>query len=188
MLNFLYTKRKRIAQILGGHGLYAAVGWFFDNPLYIYVLAVYGPLLGGLVMIALSLVISAAFMIVYNHTKIDWLGINVIEKIKNGGRIWTQRLESRSVFIRIIAFIPVQVFHLIIWSLKKGDAIAFFVLSIFEDPFITTVYLRHGSFERIKSREWKIFLSSVVVSNGYWIARNTAIIEVFRYFWRAAVN
>ena len=119
MLNFLYTKRKRIAQILGGHGLYAAVGWFFDNPLYIYVLAVYGPLLGGLVMIALSLVISAAFMIVYNHTKIDWLGINVIEKIKNGGRIWTQRLESRSVFIRIIAFIPVQVFHLIIWSLKK---------------------------------------------------------------------
>ena len=188
MLNFLYTRRKRIAQILGGHGLYATVGWFFDNPFYIYVLAVYGPLRGGLIMTTLSLVISAAFMIVYNHTKIDWLGMNVVEKIKNDGHRWKERLESRSALVRIIAFVPVQIFHFIIWSLKKGDAVAFFVLSIFEDPFITMVYLRHGSFEEIRRREWRIFLSSVVVSNGYWIVRNTAIIEVFRYFWRAAIG
>lgn len=188
MLNSLYIRRKRIAQILGGHGLYAAVGWFFDNPLYIYVLAVYGPLLGGFIMTSLSLVISAAFMVIYNHTKIDWLGINVVEKIKNDGHKWTRRLESRSAFVRIIAFIPVQIFYLVVWSLKKGDSVAFFILSIFEDPFITMVYLRHGSFERIRRQEWGIFLSSVVVSNGYWIIRNTAIIEVFRYFWRAAIG
>ncbi len=188
MLNFLYIQRKRIVQILGGHGLYAAVGWFFDNPLYIYVLAVYGPLTGGLIMTALSLVVCAAFMVVYNHTRIDWLGMDVIEKIKNDGHKWTERLGSKSAFIRIIAFVPVQIFHLIIWSLKKGDSVAFFALSIFEDPFITTVYLRHGSFERIRRKEWGIFLSSVVVSNGYWIVRNSVIIEIFRYFWRLAIR
>lgn len=180
MLSFLYVRRKRIAQILGGHGLYAAVGWFFDNPLYIYVLAVYGSLTGGFIMTALSLVVCTAFMIVYNHTRIDWLGMNVIEKIKSDGHEWTERLGNKSVFVRAIALVPVQIFHLVIWSLKKGDAVAFLVLSIFEDPFITTVYLRHGSFERIKRKEWGIFLSSVIVSNGYWILRNSAIVEIGR--------
>lgn len=174
-------------QILGGHGLYAAMSWFFDNPLYIYVLAVYGTLTGGLVMTALSLVVCIVFMIVYNHTKIDWLGMNVVEKIKNEGHEWIKKYHSKSLYFKVVAYLPVKVFQIVIWSLKKGDFVAFFVLSIFEDPFITTVYLRHGSFERIKRKEWGIFLSSVVVSNGYWIARNTVIIEVFRYFWGLAL-
>lgn len=139
-------------------------------------------------MTVFSLIISAVFMIVYNRTKIDWLGVNVVEKIKNEGHEWTAKMENKSVFIRALAFIPIQIFHFIIWSLKKGDFAAFFALSIFEDPFITTVYLRHGSFESIKNKEWKVFFSSVIVSNGYWIARNTAIIEVFRYFWRLAIR
>jgi hypothetical protein len=184
LMKLMYLKRIRIGTIAVGHGLYALLSWIFDNPFYIFMLAVYGPLKGGLTMTILSLVISYGFVIFYNWSKIDWLGINVIEKIKNDGLEWTGRLKSKSLVTKMVAYFPFKIFRIIVWSLRKGNIAAFFALSVFEDPFIATIYLRKGSFDNLSQRDFGIFFSSVIVSNGYWIARNTAIIEIAREIWK----
>jgi hypothetical protein len=46
------------------------------------------------------------------------------------------------------------------------------VLSLLSDPFITTAYLRRGAnrYDGMGRREWRIFLTSFVISTGAWIA------------------
>jgi hypothetical protein len=44
---------RKIGTIFVGHSLYAFSSWLFDNPLYILVIALYGPLWGGAVMTTL---------------------------------------------------------------------------------------------------------------------------------------
>lgn len=177
---FTYRKRRSLSVIAAGEIIYTTGSWLFDNPLYIFMIAYHGPLLGGGIMTFLSLIISVLTLLFYNWLKIDWVGVGIVEKIKEDGHKWTARLHSASFLTRILAFFPVQVFHLIRWALKKGDVAAFFALSVFEDPFLTTVYLRRGSFDGLKRKDWQIFIASVVVSNGYWIVRNTTIIEIAR--------
>ena len=45
---------------------------------------------------------------------------------------------------------------------------AFVVLSLRYGPFITTACLRHGAYNGLARRDWKIFLGSVVLSNAAW--------------------
>lgn len=187
-IKLLYAKKERIGTIAIGHGFYALLSWLFDNPFYIFMLAIYGPLKGGLIMTVLSLVVSYGFLVFYNWSKIDWLGVNVVENIKKDGFEWTSRLKSKSLVTKIIAFIPVQVFHIVVWSLRKGNIAAFFALCVFEDPFVATTYLRKGSFDKLNQRDLGIFFSGVVVSNGYWIIRNSVLIEIAKEIWKTLIR
>ena len=38
------------------------------------------------------------------------------------------------------------------------------------DPFVTTVYMRHGAgaYSGLSTRDWKIFWASVLVANLWW--------------------
>ena len=69
------------------------------------------------------------------------------------------------------------------WLLGRGDVVAFFALSLRFDPFVTTAYLRHGQFNGLSPRDWRIFLASVVVSNAAWALVCFGGIEAVRR-WR----
>jgi hypothetical protein len=62
---------------------------------------------------------------------------------------------------------------------KRGDVVVFFLLSFWQDSFITTAYFRRGDCKKgLKARDYKIFLLSSFVSIAYWIVRNGLIAEL----------
>lgn len=185
---------KKYWQVLVGHGIWSLASWLYDDPLYIYVIATMGPIDGGVVMTAGSLVICLATLVYYRNKQVGWLGYDVvIEGLTDRAHHWGERVANwkkrETIFASIVAwilFIPADFFIIILKAMKIrkiGDIVAFFALSIFEDPFIATAYLRHGRTDGIKAKDLAVFFASVLVSNGYWILRTVAIIEAAICVW-----
>lgn len=140
----------RIGELALGH----VVNWLtvqgFDYVLYPFVIWRLGPLIGGGIMAMASLTICLLMLWFYDWSKRDWLGIETIKNFKNPGEATGIR--------RILAKF-----------LKLGEVPAFFALSIYTDPFITTAYMRKGAFNGMTRRDWGIFLGSWIIGNGEWI-------------------
>jgi hypothetical protein len=156
------ARKKQILQIALGQTCKKASDWLFDNPLYLFVVGTYGLLLGGAIMTTLSLLICLELVLAYNRTKADWLGLDALEEIRHKDHTW-------------------WIAKLLAWLLRKGDICAFVALSILEDPFTVTVYLRHGKRGAMGNWDWIVFFGSVVLSNGYWTLRTFAV-------WKVAVQ
>jgi len=69
-------------------------------------------------------------------------------------------------------------------NMQKSDPVIFLFLSIKFDPFITTAYLRKGRFSGMNKRDWKIFLSSVLISNAYWTLACFMGVTLFELGWK----
>jgi len=54
----------------------------FDYALYPFVIWKYGLLKGGAIMALLSLIVCYAVLVLYNLTKKDWFGIELIKKLR----------------------------------------------------------------------------------------------------------
>ena len=187
---------RRAAQILVGHTFLRTFSWLFDNPLYLFVIYRLGVIKGGLIMTTLSLLVCLVLLLVYERIQVDWLGVNALEAVKARGGHWVGRLYHRPlpnnpwrrplvVVVRMVAFLPAKLFLAVLWALKRGDGFAFVALSFYEDPFITTAFLRHGRFDGFRRRDWLVFGGSVLIGNGYWVLRSCAVVEVARTAWRA---
>jgi hypothetical protein len=190
MVIFLRCYGKKIGAIAIGHTIKTTVDWLFDNPLYIFVVAKEGMLFGGLIMTIASLVINFLLIIFHGWSKVDWFGFSVINDLRENGHHWLEKAKNIGIknkilkpIVRAWLYIPVNFFALVIWLLKRGDVVAFITLSIVEDPFITTTYLRHGSRAKLTKKDWSIFFGSVVFSNAYWTLRSFAIFEVLKMLW-----
>lgn len=144
------TAGGRALELSVGFSANAAVTWGFDYLLYPLVIYQYGVLTGGLVMTLASFLVCLGSFKFYDWSKRDWLGIEAIKSLKDGG-------ESR--WVKLAA-----------WMLNKSEPVAAVFLSIKFDPFITTLYLRKGSYAGLSARDWRIFLFSLVLGNAYWIA------------------
>jgi len=190
---FIATHKDQIALIATGQGIMSVINWIYDNPLYIGVIAYLGPVVGGAVMTAGSLVICLGLILFYNKKGVDWLGVGALDAVREIALHYAKKLmgwRADSIIGKVMFFIfylPIRLLFVIahfanhkVW----GDAVAFVLLSIFEDPFITTAYLRHGNYGKMKIRDWSIFFGSVVLSNGYWIFRTTVVIEVAKTIWK----
>jgi hypothetical protein len=189
---FVRRHKTRIKHIGIGRAIYDTTSWLFDNPLYIAMIAAYGPILGGSVMLFLSLVICFTTLVVYERMKIEWTGIDVVDHLKERGIDYARKINSRGkhktfrqLFARIVFFIPAKIFVFLMNLLEKhGNVAAFFILSVIEDPFYAVAYLRRGQFDGLKKKDYLLFISSVIFSNGYWILRNWGIIEAARFAWK----
>lgn len=190
---------KQFGAVIKGRTIYTIVNWIYDNPLYIAVIAKYGPVIGGAIMTAGSLAICMGLLLHYRKKNVSWLGWDAIDILKERESHYTDKINSwrqRSTFIgRIISSVfalPAYSLMVVLRSLKIqyfGDAVAFVFLSIFEDPFIVTAYLRHGKHDGLRKKDWAVFFASVLVSNGYWIARNTIILSVLlRPAWNFIID
>lgn len=116
-------------------------------------------------MSILSFIACLLTLLFYDWSKRDWLGIEAIKELKH--------YEGDGWFRRGLA-----------WLLKKGDPFACIVLSIKCDPFITTAYLRHGAFNGMTRRDWKIFVASWLIGNVYWSLACFGGVSVLAWLWR----
>lgn len=177
---FIAAQKKRIAIIALGNTFNFAFDWMFSNLLYGYVIEKWGLKDGYFIMTALSFLTCLAFIKFYDWLKVDWLGIEVAKEVRNFGPIWIKNLNIESRIGCILWWPFSRIILFILWAVNKGGLIAFFALSIFTDPFITTVYMRkdYGKYDGLSRRNWMIFFASTVVSNAYWSIRIFALLKI----------
>lgn len=171
---------KQIAIIALGHTFNAIFDWFFNNPLYGYVIERFGLKDGYFIMTAASFLVCLAFIWFYDWLKVDWLGLEVAKEAQKFGPIWIRNLNIQSGIGRVLWWPFSRVILFLLWAVNKGGLIAFTALSIYTDPFITTVYMRKGwgEYNGLTKRDWMIFLSSTFVSNAYWSVRVSVLLNV----------
>lgn len=73
---------------------------------------------------------------------------------------------------------------------KKSDPLFFLFMSIKFDPFITTAYLRHGAnqFNGMNTRDWKVFISSLILGNTYWTLACYMGIMLVEWGWKMVIR
>lgn len=150
--------KQRIATLGLGHVGNILTGKVIDwgvDPLITVLLncgvgGVHGLLLTWVALSVVSFLACYATLKFYDWSKTDWLGIEYVKTLRE--------LEGVSRTKRMIA-----------WLLRKGDSFAVIALSIIFDPFIVLVYMRHGAnhYNGLTKRDWKIFLVSILISNGW---------------------
>jgi hypothetical protein len=158
----------RVAELTVGISTKNLISYSFDYLLYPFVIYRLGLIKGGIVMMALSLLACVILLKFYDWSKRDWLGIETIKGLKD--------YQGDSKLGRFTA-----------WILRRSDPVVFIFLSIKEDPFITLLYMRHGShqYNGMSARDWRIFLGSVAISNIYWTLAAYMGISVVEWVWRA---
>jgi hypothetical protein len=170
----------RIAIIVLGQTFNAILDWFFNNPLYGYVIERFGLREGYFIMTAASFLVCLALIRFYDWLKVDWLGIEVAKEAQEFGPVWIKNLNIHAGLGRILWWPFSQIILLLLWAVNKGGFIAFTALSIYTDPFITTVYMRKGwgEYNGLSKKDWMIFLASTFVSNAYWSIRVSLLLNV----------
>lgn len=156
---------RRLSTIAGGHSLYAAFNWSFDNLLYVYAVHRLGLLAGGALMTVLAGIQCAATLLLYERMRIDWIGVGGLATLADAENPrWWQRLLRR--------------------AMRKGGVVLFLALCILQDAFIATVWFRRGRFDGLTARDWRIFAAAVLVSNLYWTLRSGAVAALLAGAWR----
>jgi len=139
---------------LGNAVMEKIINWVIDPLIVLFLNSGVGGFKGmALTWFALSIVSFIACyltLLFYDWSKTDWLGIEAAKELKeelSGG--WIKRF--------IAGF------------LRFGDNFAIVALSIITDPFIVVTYMRHGvnQYNGMTKRDWKIFLVSILISNGW---------------------
>lgn len=190
---FIAANKGKIALIATGHGGLSIISWIYDNPLYITVIALLGPFVGGMLMTVGSLVICLGLVLFYNRKGVDWLGVGAIDSIRKLSLRYAEKLAEWRVdsmvgkMLLVFFYLPIRLilfFARLVNHKFWGDIVAFVLLSIFEDPFITTAYLRHGYYGPMKTKDWVVFFGSVLLSNGYWVLRAMFVIEIAKAVWK----
>lgn len=175
---FVAAQKERFGLIVIGQTFNAIFDHIFNYWIYIPVVAYYGPWQAFLILTAADIFLSLLFIRFYDWAKKDWLGLETAKEIRDFGPKWIRNLSARSRIGRMLYWPFSRITLFVLWAMKKGDVFAFFALSVFFDPFITTVYLRRKSYGGMGRREWFIFLSSAVVSNGWWTIRTFGIVII----------
>ncbi|MBI5098839.1 MAG: hypothetical protein HZB30_06325 [Nitrospirae bacterium] len=158
------TYKGRMSELTIGITALGLMGGAFSYVLYPYIIYKFGILKGGIVMTVLSFIVCILSMKFYDWSKKDWLGIEAIKGIKGyeGGK---------------------RIGRLTTWIMKKSVPVVFLFLSIKFDPFITTAYMRHGKFNGMSGRDWKIFTGSLIIGNVYWTIACYTGITLFEWAW-----
>lgn len=143
--------------------LYNSFNRFYDLVLYTAVIAKWGALKGGAVMMALSFVLDLVTLRLYDRFKRDVFGIEELKRVRE-----TEATTWSGKTLR--------------WALRQNDPVVFVVLTLMTNQFVVTAWLRHGAgeFNGLQRRDWMIFLSSVALGNLYWIAMISGAIQTFR--------
>lgn len=138
----------------------------FDYLAYPLVIWGLGLFWGSIIMSGLSFIACWSLIKLYDFLKTDFLGFEALKAIK-------EEVDRPGALHRIVR-----------WALRKSDPIALVVLSLWQDPFFTVAWMRHGAhaYNGLSRRDWMIFVASWVISNGWWIFLIFTGISVVQWF------
>ena len=150
--------------VLGNH----AIDYAFNYGIYPFVMWQLGALYGAVTMTFASLVVCFACLMFYQWTKQDWLGIETLKDIPD--------VDSPNKWRRLLAGL-----------LVRGDWITLLALSIWFDPFITVIVMRHGAFQfnGLSRRDWRIFFISLLIGNAWQSTITLTGLSVLQWIWRS---
>lgn len=171
---------KRSLQVMSGWGLYEAYAFSFDFLLWPIIQAFYG-IRGIILLILIAMAMNFGVLLWYQKKKVDWFGVNVLEDIKIKGHLYVHEVDNnKSLLKRYSLYIPAKILQLMIWLLNKNDIFAFVTLSLWQDSFITTIFLRHGRFNKLDKRDYTIFILSTILSCLGWAILMQIVIEIVK--------
>ncbi len=174
---------KRSVQVMSGWGLYEAWNFSLDFVLWPILQSLYG-FLGVLLLILVALTNNFLILLWYQRKKVDWFGVNEVESLKAKGHLWVHEISNHKNLIkRFSLYIPAKILQFMIWLLNKNDIFAFVTLSIWQDSFITTIFLRHGSLKKLDRRDYTIFVCSTILSCVGWAVFMQIIIVAVKAIW-----
>lgn len=135
----------------------------FDYALYPAALLYLGYWWGGVAMTLASIMLNIGIIRLYDWNQRDLL---MIERLKD---LRSKTLESGQGSI-LSKFV------------RCSNIVAFFVLSVIEDPAIVTLYLRRGSYQynSLSRSDWLIFVGSTAVANLSWILGISTLYEAYK--------
>jgi len=159
---------KRSSELALGVSTMTVIAFAFDYVLYPAVIYWLGLVIGGVVMAGLSFLVCWLLLWFYDRSGRDWLGIEAAKQIREyvGHSRWRRWLA---------------------WVLRQGDFVVCVALSIKFDPFITTAYMRHGAFNGMSRRDWRIFWASWFIGNAYWTFVCFGGVTTLQWLWRAVM-
>lgn len=140
-----------------------ALDYGFDYVLYPAVLLYLGYWWGGVAMTLASIMLNISIIMLYDWNQRDLL---MIERLKD---LRSKTLGSgRS--------------SLLLKSVRYSNVVAFFILSVIEDPAIVTLYLRRGVYQYngLSRSDWTIFVGSTAVANLSWILGISTLYEAYK--------
>jgi len=141
---------RRLGLWATGIGSYYIFTWIYDYLIISALLLYFGALKGGIIAMAVSMLIDFFTLKFYDWLKKDWLALETIKE-----------LNDRKGFIgKLFRFVH-----------NKGSVFTVFSLSLFLNAFIVTTYMRNGAYKYngLTKRDWVIFTTSSIIGNGYWI-------------------
>lgn len=145
--------------------LYSAFNKIYDYGIYTAVIAKFGVIIGGAIMMVASFFLDLMTLRLYHQSKSDIFGLEAIKALREA--------EPKSLGERITK-----------WGLQKSRGILFLVLSLISNPFVVTAYLgqRTEQFDGMHGRDWLIFLSSFLLGQLFWILAITGTIKLFQEY------
>jgi len=205
----LETVLKNFSAFLGVHwkkltgmGAYQIAQWFLDNPVWIFAELTWQAN-GVKLMILLALIHNFGLLFYYRGKKVSWLSLDVAvdflhERKETLTKLFFQLVSPKMLIVFVTVallspdyllilqglFLLLLAFGLIILALrgvgtKWESFVAFFALSVWQDSFITTAYLRRkDSVTGLSAKDYIIFFLSFAVSISYWAIRNGLIAEL----------
>jgi len=174
---------KKSLKVMSGWGLYEIWSFTFDFILWPILQALYG-FIGLVFLILMALGLNFLVLLWYQKHKVDWFGVNVLEDVKAKGHIWVNKIEkSRNIIKKFSLYVPAKILQFMIWILNKNDIFAFVTLSVWQDSFITTIFLRHGKFTKLGRRDYTVFIASTILSCLAWSVLMQVIITAVRALW-----
>ena len=164
-------------------GLYEAYNSSFEFLVWPIIQALLG-FIGIALLTLIALINNLIILLWYQKKKVDWFGVNVLEDLKTKGHLWVHKVDdSKNVVKKISLYIPAKILQLMIWTLNKNDIFAFVTLSVWQDSFITTIFLRHGKFDKLDRRDYIIFVSSTILGCLVWSGLMQIVITVVKSIW-----
>jgi len=159
---------KKSLKVMTGWGFYEAYNFSFDYLLWPAIQATYG-VPGIIFLIVLATASNFLILLWYQKHDADWLGVTVFEDFKTKGNLWVNKVgEHKSAIKRFSLYIPAMMLKFFIWLFNTNDIFAFVTLTVWQDSFVTTIFLRHGKFGKLEKRDYIIFIASTVISCLLW--------------------
>jgi hypothetical protein len=144
-------------------GLIAAVNWLFDYPFTGWAVWQFGPLIGGVLVVAIAPVANYGIVHWYRRTSTDWFGMEWLraQEAMNSDT-WTGR------FVRV--------------CLRKSRLLAFAAISAFLDPTYAFIYQRgRMTGTRFTKSDWWWFATANVLGILPWVIGVSVVIEATRH-------
>ena len=180
---------KKVLQIVTGWGIYEIICIVYDYGIWLFLVEWLGEINGSLIASAGAFALNFSILTYYQKNGTDWLGVGILEQVKEYSDNWTSKLINHSDwYVRMSTYVPVRFFKSVVWSLKKNDFSAFVLLSCWKDSFVTTAFLRHGRFGKLEKRDYMIFITSTVIGCLWWSVFAIAILKILQFVWKVIVG